>query len=69
MKESELQQLLRFVCSGGGYIHTYPDRDANQRAIHAACCILEQRGLIRRIIDTEDSVCFQVIAVEGKTID
>ena len=54
--EAELAELLAFMRGEGAYrwlyshtLRTYPDGDANDQRLYAACRALECRGLIRRV--------------------
>ncbi len=63
--DEELNELLEFISGEGKFrhfgkgIHTYPNRDENNKKIFAACIELEKRGLVYRSIDEPEYVFFK----------
>jgi hypothetical protein len=52
---AELPEIIRWPLGVGSFT-TYPGRDANNAALHAACVELESRGLVRRHRDDGEHV-------------
>lgn len=64
--EVGLTELLQFIQGKlvphlGGALHTYPDGDERNLALHAGCLELERRGLIRRFRDEPGHVIWEPI--------
>ena len=60
--EISLDMLLSFIRGEGKFggfgegINSYPNRDANNKKIHAGCLELERRKLIYRHLETDDHI-------------
>lgn len=67
MDSIEQQDLLdliagkgRWAWSGSAGFHTYPCGDENAIALHLACVELERQGLIVRVLNEPEHVCWKV---------
>ncbi len=66
MNEEDYQKLLDIIGGRGEWhfgnagFHTYPGHSDNQEGLHEACCELERRGLVKRVIDEPGHCCFVI---------
>jgi hypothetical protein len=69
--EQGLSDLLGFIRGTGrdrmlgSGINTYPNHNERNKTIHNACLVLEERGLITRIIDNPNHILWGALQKES----